>query len=214
MRVWANTPFIGSEVAKFSRRYFFSAAVVAYAIISAYQWAGFPYDNLCRKDEPQTGAEGTYEGVSLANGGVLEDPITVENDEFFKFCRQSWRGFDRLPFPPTARQQPDDTYWMTDSQETLTGLYGYTAVVFLASYLFFFFGAAGFDYFLSWFRGVYKSKGTVTKPSKKVVAQSFFSFRTNAAHRFQLTLGNCWLYSADQDARVPVPFSCLRHRQH
>lgn len=159
MRIWANTPFIGPEVAKFSRRYFFSAAVVAYAIISAYQWAGFPYDDLCRSVEPRAGAEGIYEGVVLANGDVLADPISVQNDEFFTYCRQNWRGFERLPFPPVARKQPDDAYWMTDSQETLTNMYGYTAVVFLSGYLIFFFGAAGLDYFLSWFRGVYKPKG-------------------------------------------------------
>jgi hypothetical protein len=160
MRIWANSPFIGSEVARFSRRYFFSAAVVAYAIVSSYQWAGFPYDNLCRLDEPLTGANRTYTNVTLLNGTVLPS-VTVENDEFYYFCRQNWKGFERLPFPPTPRQQ-GDLHWMTESQETLTRLYGYTAVIFLTGYLVFFFGAAAADYLFSWFRGVANPKGMST----------------------------------------------------
>lgn len=167
MRIWANSPHIGSEVARFSRKYFFSAAVVAYAVISSYQWAGFPYDNLCRSGKedynPITGASRTYSNVVLLNGNVLPS-VTVRSDEYFQYCRQSWRGFEHLPFPPTPRQQGDQ-HWMTPSQEKLTRLYGNTAVFFLSGYLLYFFGAAAAGYFLSWFRGVTNPKGMSAEAS-------------------------------------------------
>ena len=78
MRIWANSAALGSEVAKFSRKYFFTIAVVAYAVISAYAFAGFPYDNLCRKKQPQFGAAGTYY--------VENKPYPVTEDEVFVYC--------------------------------------------------------------------------------------------------------------------------------
>jgi hypothetical protein len=80
MRIWAPSAALGSEVAKFSRKYMFTIAVVAYAVISAYAFAGFPYDNLCRKDDPTFGAAGTYNIRNSTNTTV------VEEDEFFVFC--------------------------------------------------------------------------------------------------------------------------------
>jgi hypothetical protein len=38
---------LGNTISRFSRKYFFSAAIVAMAIVSSYYWSGFPYDNLC-----------------------------------------------------------------------------------------------------------------------------------------------------------------------
>ena len=78
MRIWANSAALGSEVAKFSRKYFFSIAVVAYAVISAYAFAGFPYDNLCRSESPQFGGAGNY--------SVSGEPYPVTIDEIFVFC--------------------------------------------------------------------------------------------------------------------------------
>lgn len=163
MRIWANSPFLGSEVAQFSRKYFFSGAVVAYAIISAYAWAGFPYDNLCRQENPQSGAAGTFD-VTLAsdlnsNNSQNVMTINVAEDDFFVYCRQNWRGFNGLPFPPTAKSQPSGLRWMGDSQEKLTNAYGWTAVALLAGFVSLFFGGAILSWSLSWFRGVYKSKG-------------------------------------------------------
>ena len=160
MRIWAPNPFVGSEVAQFSRRYFFSGAVLAYAIISAYAWAGFMYDNVCDvTDDPPTGAAGTWEIVQIVGEDVTVKNVTVTEDEFFAYCDQSWRGFDGLPFPPVSRKQPAGFRWMSDSQERLTDIYGWTSVAFLIGFIVLFFGSAILKYFRSWCRGVYESSG-------------------------------------------------------
>lgn len=43
MRIWASSSTLGGELARFSRRYFFSGALLAMAIVSAYAYAQFPY---------------------------------------------------------------------------------------------------------------------------------------------------------------------------
>ena len=161
MRIWAPSPFVGSEVAQFSRRYFMSGAILAYAIVSAYAWAGFPYDSLCDvTDDPTTGAAGTYDNVEIASDDITEpQTIVVTQDEFVVSCRQNWRGFDGLPFPPTSRSQPAGLRWMGDSQEMLTDIYGWTAVAFLIGFIVLFFGSGLLKYFRSWFRGVYDPSG-------------------------------------------------------
>ena len=50
-RTWRRKPMLGTTIARFSRQYFFSGAVVAKAIVASYTWAGFPYDDLCGKRE-------------------------------------------------------------------------------------------------------------------------------------------------------------------
>jgi hypothetical protein len=47
-RTWKRAPALGTTISKFSRRYFFSTALVAMAVVSSYYWSGFPFDNLCR----------------------------------------------------------------------------------------------------------------------------------------------------------------------
>ena len=161
MRIWANSASLGSELARFSRKYFFSLAVLAYAIMSAYQFAGFPYDNVCDVvDNPTFGGSGNYTNVTLSDDTIV-DIITVspEQDAIVKFCRQSWQGFDGFLFPPTANSQPPGLQWMSDSQETLSNVYGYTALAFLVGYIFFFFGSAIKNFLVSWFRGVYQPTG-------------------------------------------------------
>lgn len=49
MRTWKRAPMLGNTISQFSRKYFFSTALVAMAIVSSYAWSGFPYDNLCSK---------------------------------------------------------------------------------------------------------------------------------------------------------------------
>jgi hypothetical protein len=153
MRIWADSASLGSEVAKFSRKYFFSFAVVAYAVISAYAFAGFPYDNLCRKDNPDFGAAGNF----VVNITTYE----VTEDQFFVYCDQRWSGFNGLPFPPTAKSQPIGLRWMSDSQETMSSAYGWTACAFLVGFVCLFFGSGILNYLRSWFGGVYSTTGTI-----------------------------------------------------
>lgn len=161
MRVWSTNADLGSEVARFSRRYFFSGAILAYCIISAYAWAGFPYDNLClneEDDDSATLARATYTNVTLFTNEVKSN-VTVQRDEVFFSCRQNWRGFQGPAFPPTARIQSPTAQWMGQSQEQLTNLYGWTSVAAVAIYILVYFGAAIKDSMASWIKGSYVSRG-------------------------------------------------------
>jgi len=158
MRIWGYSPFVGSEVAQFSRKYFFSGAILAYAIISAYAWAGFPYDNLCPTGT--FGAARVYNNVIYASEEI-EGPQTIEvvDDQVVRHCKQNWKAFTGFGFPPVPGKQPEGAEWMNDSQETLTGIYGWTSLAFLVGFIVLFFGSGILKYFQSWFRGVYESKG-------------------------------------------------------
>lgn len=161
MRIWGYSPSLGSEVAQFSRKYFFSGAILAYAIISAYAWAGFPYDSLCPvEDVADQSAAGNYTNVAISSK-LDEDPqtISVTQPTFFKFCGQNWHAFDGLGFPPISGKQSSDAKWMTENQEVLADIYGWTAVAFLTGFIVLFFGSGIVKYFQSWFRGVYQSRG-------------------------------------------------------
>lgn len=158
MRIWGPAPSIGSELASFSRRYFFSGAMLAFVLVSAYAWAQFPYDNLCDPDEQRRtyGMAGTY--AYRDNNGIIKS-TTVAQDWAVEYCCQAWLCSVVFPFPPTSRLQPPGTAWMDESQETLTGIYGWTSVVALVAFVVIFFGSAITRFFLSWFQGVYRPQG-------------------------------------------------------
>jgi hypothetical protein len=99
VRIWSWTPLIGSELAVFSRRFFFNAAALAFCIVSAYVFAQFPYDNLCDPtNDATTGFSGVYTDVENGAGepvldwqGMPLQSITVQQDTNSLFCEQSWR---------------------------------------------------------------------------------------------------------------------------
>jgi hypothetical protein len=96
VRIWSWTPLIGSELAVFSRRFFFNAAALAFCIVSAYVFAQFPYDNLCDPNDPESGFSGEYTNVTQYTSvaepvNELLPNINVEQDTNSVFCGQSWR---------------------------------------------------------------------------------------------------------------------------
>jgi hypothetical protein len=66
MRIWASSSSLGGELAKFSRRYFFSGALLAMAIVSAYAYAQFPY-----------GKESFFVGISLPSLEICSNFVIV-----------------------------------------------------------------------------------------------------------------------------------------
>lgn len=73
---------------------------------------------------------------------------------------QKWSAFDGLPFPPTAKSQPPNgRVWMTESQESLVSVYGWTACAILIGYVVLFFGSNILVYVRSWFQGVLNTTG-------------------------------------------------------
>lgn len=93
MRLWGWNPLVGTELAQFSRTYFFPIALVVMAASSSLSWAQFPYDNICDSTEPQSGQSGTYTGVQTLDGDLIDDTgvVYVEEDDTVRFCSQHWR---------------------------------------------------------------------------------------------------------------------------
>ncbi|GKY95608.1 hypothetical protein MPSEU_000522100 [Mayamaea pseudoterrestris] len=157
MRIWGWNPELGSELASFSRRYFFSGAVVAYFLVSAYAWAQFPYDNVCDSVNSTYVAPATYVNILAPPNVPSLQSITVTQEAAVVFCSQSWRSYDGFSFPPTPRLQPEGLTWMRGTQEALTILYGWTACIVAALFIVFFFGTGIVNFSLSWVRGVYEA---------------------------------------------------------
>lgn len=133
---------------------------MAFAIVSSYAWAQFPYDNICLSDDTDTGVAGVYENVRILNGTVTT--INVVEDDTARFCNQKWRAYSGIALPAGPRWQENGLKWMTPDQETLTTLYGWTSVAVLAVFIIAVFGGTLVKYTLSWFRGMYQVRHWVT----------------------------------------------------
>lgn len=110
LRLCGPTPDIGFHLSRLSRNYFTPIVLVTHVVMNAYWWSGYPYDNVCESNE--------------------------ENGGGYSYCNQNFYG--AMVFPPLPRFQPEGAKWMSESQETLTSLYGWTSVVVMlvASYAF------------------------------------------------------------------------------
>jgi hypothetical protein len=83
VRIWGWSPLIGAELVVFSRRFFFTGAMIAFAIVSSFAWAQFPYDNLCDplEGEAETGLRNTYTGVRNLKGELIDNGTVVVNQD-------------------------------------------------------------------------------------------------------------------------------------
>lgn len=128
LRVWARAPLLGTGISAFSRRYFLTLAVMICAIISAYNFSAFPFDNACAttSDLPSE-----YIGTFNATDGEGNNHIIiVESDAItYAHCDQDFLEFDDLQFPPFASKQPEGLEWMNKDQVFITGLFGWTSVI-------------------------------------------------------------------------------------
>ena len=132
LRLWYNAPLVGTQLADFNGRYFLSAAVVACAIFSSYAFAEFPYDNLCEADDEGLGQNQNIT-VELSDGtnGTIE---VIGEDSPARFCEQNYLRLPGFIFPATPNKQPENGVWMTDSQERITLIYGWTSVAALIAF--------------------------------------------------------------------------------
>jgi hypothetical protein len=97
VRIWQPTPRLGADLANFSRRFFFTATLVAFAVVSSMTWAQYPYDQLCDPEidaEPETGSviTGLFTNVVDLNGDMVDGgDIDVSTNKDFVSCNQNWR---------------------------------------------------------------------------------------------------------------------------
>jgi hypothetical protein len=135
MRTWKRAPHLGSSISQFSRRYFFSLAIAAMALVSSYYWASFPFDNVCETSTrvPET-KTGNWVIEVIAAKGIAHKMINTislsQDDIQYKFCVQDFMryptGYVRFPYVP--RNQIPGSEWMTNDQEIVTNIYGWSAV--------------------------------------------------------------------------------------
>ena len=143
MRLWTSSAFIGNELAVFNRRYFLSIALLAFAIVSSYAFAEFPYDNLC--DADLSGGEDFGRSavpVQFWSGTVGEIDVPGTHSPA-KFCHQNYiqlPGFD-FPALPSA-QNKSSGEWMSGSQALLVTIFGWTSLAALVIFVIVVFGNA------------------------------------------------------------------------
>jgi len=141
LRNWSRAPHLGSKIAH-SSAFFFMAAVVFFAVCSAYSFADFPYDNACQVEGSVAG--NAYVGDFIAHdmdGREVEISVEENSPNYF-YCNQDMMYYSPIAFPPIASKQPYGQEWMTSDQERTTTLLGYTAlgiVIFVLCRLMFFF---------------------------------------------------------------------------
>jgi hypothetical protein len=119
MRSWKRPPHLGTRISKFSRRYFFSLAILAMAVMSSYYWSGFPFDNLCMND---SFVDSEYVGSFTINAndatGLDHVPVqvTISPSSFdFRYCLQNFlKPSNEHTFPFIPDQQAGGDEWMTE----------------------------------------------------------------------------------------------------
>lgn len=127
LRNWAPAPRLGTHIARLSRLYFFSGALIAYALMSSYNFASFPYDNACSLDNTvSSDYVGSFSGVT-GEGDPVEFTI-VEDETTYKYCNQDMLRYKPWPaFPAVPSNQPKGGEWMQHGQEFAV-VFGWTSI--------------------------------------------------------------------------------------
>jgi len=170
LRAWAPAPMIGTAISTFSRKYFFSLAVLVYAIMLSYGYATFPYDNACDGDtEVSNMYVGNYNITSWhhASGEPIEVPLNIQQgDPNFFFCNQDLIRRKPAVFPALPLRQGTNAEWMSPEQERWSTVLGWTSIAILAIVCLLFFNRIVLTNLRAIFFKTYK-------PSRKALADKF-----------------------------------------
>lgn len=123
-------PKLGTSISYLSRKYFFSAALVALVVASSYYWSGFPFDNLCEDKSSNL-------PVSFTADIGDETLLFEKGSSIYTFCHQDLlRPLDDLtvyfPAIPHWVKEQEEGDWMTEDQRRLCQIYGWTTVAVFA----------------------------------------------------------------------------------
>ena len=146
-------------------RIYFSLAVVIGFVTSAYYWAYFPFDRVCKSDDPFE--VGSYTVIS--SGGIKEDePIEIKDESAVRVCssetqiccqeltdRFSFAVIWKRLFPTPDTLSTDDLEWMSSQQEELNRVYGLTAFVIVILFLTVMIVKPAVSYLYSLYKGSY-----------------------------------------------------------
>lgn len=133
MRTWKQAPRMGTKISSFQRRYFFSFAVAVMAVMSSYAWSGFPYDNLCETESTTGTYYGTYFVQPIGNKSTQFEVSISSDTPSYHFCSQDFMNRQTgFKFPAFSKYQQYGDKWMTEDQETLSEVYGWTSLCIVA----------------------------------------------------------------------------------
>jgi hypothetical protein len=131
-------------------------------IMSSYYWAGFPFDNLCLITDKELNATytGTWKVTPFGSNDVLD--VSMSEPAVYKYCLQDFFRFPKeeraFPFPFIPKMQSDGQEWMTEDQELVSKIFGWSSVVVLVLVLIRFI-YNWYDAFMGYFRGTYEVRG-------------------------------------------------------
>jgi hypothetical protein len=125
MRSWKPAPKLGAIISKLNRKYFLPATVIVMAVISSYTWTQFSFDNLCQLDDGSEDFIGTW---TVNNTFITVD----ESTNTYQYCDQNLFNRKPMVFPALPRFQGSNLIWMSDEQENVTFIYGWTSVGIIA----------------------------------------------------------------------------------
>mmetsp|Transcript_8946 Transcript_8946/g.9816 ORF Transcript_8946/g.9816 Transcript_8946/m.9816 type:complete len:380 (-) Transcript_8946:176-1315(-) len=128
LRSWGQSPQVNASVSKLTN-IFFVICLMFFAIMSAYNYAQFPFDSVCETEYSADDYVGTWT-LTLFDDSESSVEVT-ENDSIYESCGQNL--MHNLVYPPTAASQPDSTKWMNASQETFSTMYGWTMILITVS---------------------------------------------------------------------------------
>ena len=183
MRSWGHAPQVGTHLAHFARNYVFPIGFIVMSVISSYSWSGFPFDNLCMDPEPFD--KDLYLGewtlfvenvtTKIAGFTIYDFPglianfnITNETDAY-RYCNQDLRSYGEVSFPALPTLQREGFEWMTDNQERVTIVYGWTTVAVVAVVVISI-AWRFIEWGLSFFIGIYRPRGRDMKIDYSTVA--------------------------------------------
>lgn len=133
MRVWARVPSLGPQVAELNRSYIVPILLATLAVMNAYSWSGFPYDNLCPSNNDENS---NYVGKHSISTPAGEVTVNVESDySIYRACNQDFLSYSPAVFPPLPRFQ--EGQWMSDGQETITRLHAWTSAIIIGVAIFY-----------------------------------------------------------------------------
>lgn len=166
LRIWSSAPYIGSKLAAFSRRYYFSFAIVAGIIVSAYDWALFKFDRICYGQDETNFASGNYSVIKYftdSSSSSAAETISVTNPNSYRVCNSQGDCCQQIKFRfppiPSRAQLSSEFRWMTNEQEDLSTIYGYTSLAVLIAFVVFAFGGSIINFIVHFFKGTYRPAG-------------------------------------------------------
>mmetsp|Transcript_25625 Transcript_25625/g.35923 ORF Transcript_25625/g.35923 Transcript_25625/m.35923 type:complete len:236 (+) Transcript_25625:85-792(+) len=120
---------VGNKIAEFARNYFFTAAVIVFSIMTSFHFAGFPFDNACRLEDSTVSSNyvGTFVAADLS--GAFVNVTIAQDDITHAYCNQDMLRYGPPAFPATPANQPLGGEWMSEDQQFVCQIFGWTSML-------------------------------------------------------------------------------------